>query len=128
MATDIRTALLIPGLGSPIPDGDGLAMQVPAPTPDGADSPWQGQPGAPSYGEPSLDRVARALERVRQRALEPLLTAEMCPGSNIGASCRVYLSSFGGARGMIVQLLPPNAGPLDPQLLLTYRQTSSSSG
>src|SRR6184192_3468674 len=121
MATDLRTALLTPGLGAPVPAGGAdIGQQVAVPFPDCADSPWGPDPGASSYGEPSLDRVARALDRVRRQALEPLRTAERCPGDTVGACARVWLGDNSNARSIFLQLQPADAGGASARLLLTY--------
>src|SRR5262245_30020622 len=131
MATDPRTALLLPGFGAAVPapavdtppcgsasaggcEGGGgggcggscgcsgdwgcagatgpVAMQVPLPRLDCADTPWAASdPEHTSYGNEALDAVVRALQRVRRRALQPLEQAEQCPGP-AGSCYRVLLT------------------------------------
>src|SRR5947209_10656946 len=98
MATDFRTGLLVPGFGTPLPQGDAQAIQVPIPSTDCADSPWNKHAENASYGDPTLDTVVQALERIRQRVLEPLLTAEQFPPNPVGVCCRVWL---GGGTDLI---------------------------
>jgi hypothetical protein len=76
MATDTRLGLILPGLGVALSDD---AAPTPLPTNDCADSPWTRSTGAPSYGEPTLDRLALTLDFVRQRLLEPLRKVEDLP-------------------------------------------------
>src|SRR5262245_109816 len=93
--------------------GGDVAMQVPLPPTDCADTPWSGPAGHASYGNDALDAVVGALERARQRALEPVAQAQSCPGP--AGCCRVVVTgTLPAPLGLVVQTWPPPAAATDP--------------
>ena len=136
MATDPRTVLQTPNLGTPVPApadvpggcGDGAGgccgacggptppLQLAVPRPDCADSPWDGGLSPASSGNPSLDLVAAAIAASRQRVLEPLLAAEQLPTPGIAG--RVWLGTPGPSINALVQLEAPAATPAQARLLI----------
>src|SRR5262245_58270715 len=98
---DIRTPVVLPGFGTPLPSGGGVPWLVPQPQPDCADGPWRADPAPVSYGTALLDQAWAALDAAVRAAAAPLEAPER-GAAPAGACCRVLLTA--SPRQPVVQL------------------------